>query len=800
MADQMVLKAQKWVNSTYNGVPGYNACPENGKTGWSTMYSLIRALQRELGITTLSDSFGPTTMAKLAERGGIPDNEKNSNIIHIVQSALFCKGYHAGDINGIYGKSTVDAIIKMLSDMGNGSSVSSMHPKMVKALLTMDAYVLVPGGVDKVRKIQQWLNGKYWLKSTFYFVPCDGVFSRDVQTALMKAIQYELGVPEESATGNFGPSTQAGLRAHQLTKGDTGIFVQMFSAAAVANGPAWFKTTSGEYEPREASFTSTYDDQLVSYIRAFQEFAQLTKNGNGDYQTWAQLLVSMGDADRAATACDTRFTITASRAAALKKAGYEAVGRYLDEAPGGTLDKPIKPGELETIFKAGMRCFPIFQYDAYKLEHFSYPTGYQHGLKAHERAKHYGFNRGTVIYFAVDYDATNEDITSNILPYFHGVVSALRSQGGRYVPGVYGSRNVSGRVTNEAYVQWAFVSGMSWGFSGNLGFPLPKNWSFNQIKEFKFTTGSDTFDLDRVVHKTGADFGVSSINKPNTPTDSFITYIKQLYDLAVAYGKGDPNLLVMDYVRSRRYNDVQWKTLLGAADAGFISYAESNGMSIDSSFTDSFTGAELGSEHLLATMCGHYKIAQPGGNLTNRGDVAGWGGDLATFYGEWRRDIKEYPDGRPYCAARLAKPDVFSSFGYADLLEDADGYLIAKAIKGGKNIVDAFKDYYINGGNLTRFKRYYNERFHGSNQGVVDVAYNFFAQQDDNIINAGITFLINTTGGIPTIAPGALAYEKLQSFLLGFADRLQERVGAETRLRATYTARHGDPRVQKAAN
>src|SRR5690606_18647847 len=141
---------------------------------------------------------------------------------------------------------------------------------------------------------------------------------------------------------------------------------------------------------------------------------------------------------------------------------------------------------------------------------------------------------------------------------------------------------------------------------------------------------------------------------------------------------------------------------------------------------------------------------------------------------------------------------VFSSFGYADLLEDVDGYLIAKAIRGGETIVDAFKDHYVNGGNLTRFKRYYNDRFHGSNQGVVDVAYNFFAEQDDSVIIAGITFLINSTGGYPTIAPGALAYEKLHSFLLGFADRLQERVGAETRLRATYTALHGDPREQKA--
>ncbi|MEC4016282.1 hypothetical protein [Streptomyces sp. H27-D2] len=62
-----------------------------------------------------------------------------------------------------------------------------------------------------------------------------------------------------------------------------------------------------------------------------------------------------------------------------------------------------------------------------------------------------------------------------------------------------------------------------------------------------------------------------------------------------------------------------------------------------------------------------------------------------TFYGEWRRDHDRYPDGRAYGKARLAKPGVLTSFGYTDLIEDADGYLIAKAVKGGKNIADAFR-------------------------------------------------------------------------------------------------------------
>lgn len=50
MADEMVLETQKWLNKTYGNVSGFGSVPENGKTGWDTIYGLIRATQVELGI------------------------------------------------------------------------------------------------------------------------------------------------------------------------------------------------------------------------------------------------------------------------------------------------------------------------------------------------------------------------------------------------------------------------------------------------------------------------------------------------------------------------------------------------------------------------------------------------------------------------------------------------------------------------------------------------------------------------------------------------------------------------------
>ena len=44
MADAMVLEVQQWLNATYGNVSGFEAAPENGLTGWPTIYSLRMGL------------------------------------------------------------------------------------------------------------------------------------------------------------------------------------------------------------------------------------------------------------------------------------------------------------------------------------------------------------------------------------------------------------------------------------------------------------------------------------------------------------------------------------------------------------------------------------------------------------------------------------------------------------------------------------------------------------------------------------------------------------------------------------
>jgi hypothetical protein len=145
MADEQVRRAQQWVNQTYGAVPGYVAAPENGRTGWPTMYSLTRALQHEAGLSAeqLSDTFGPTTLARVTSTFGEIGEASPQNVITLVQCGLYCKGYDGDGLSGLYGSGTGGSVESMRSNMGFMDGKTTLSPKEFKALLTMDAYVVV---------------------------------------------------------------------------------------------------------------------------------------------------------------------------------------------------------------------------------------------------------------------------------------------------------------------------------------------------------------------------------------------------------------------------------------------------------------------------------------------------------------------------------------------------------------------------------------------------------------------------------------------------------------------------------
>ncbi|GGS05304.1 hypothetical protein GCM10010252_49990 [Streptomyces aureoverticillatus] len=498
MADELVRRAQRFINTTYNNgaALGISKLPEDGRTGWPTMYALTRALQYEMGIKSLSNAFGPTTLSTLESKfpklngSTVP----SANFCRILQSALYCKGYDGGDIDGKYNSRVEAAVTRLKKNMGVDGVYpgGSLEPKVVKGLLNMDAYTTVNGGSDAVRSVQQWLNGRYVKRRDFFTIPCDGHHSRDVAKSMLLAIQYELGMADGTANGVFGNGTQKGLRSHKVAVGTTGTWARLFTAAMILN-------------KRDVSF-GNFTSTVAAGVKQFQKFSKLPVTGVGDFQTWASLLVSYGDQSRKGTACDCVTMVTPPRAEALKSAGYKYIGRYLYNPSSTSLpEKQIQPLELATIKQYGLRCFPIYQTWSRSADYFSPTQGAIDAFNAMEWARYHGFRPGTIIYFAVDYDAMDGEVSEYVIPHFRAVARTLGENSG-YGVGVYGPRNVCQRVADAGYAAASFVSDMSSGFSGNLGYPLPTNWAFDQIATVKVGSGDGAIEIDNNI-ASGRDTG-----------------------------------------------------------------------------------------------------------------------------------------------------------------------------------------------------------------------------------------------------------------------------------------------------
>lgn len=515
----MVQEAQKWLNDTYSGREGFIPIKDpDGKTGWTTMYALTRALQIELGIATPADNFGTGTLSALQSKyGNITEGfSANPNIVKIIQCGLYCKGYNPTLISGVFGPKTFEAVKAMHSDIvGVGYGDGVVTPKLFKALLTMDAYIPVNNGSYEIRQVQQWLNRKYINRLNFFYSPCDGHFSRNIQKNLVYALQYEIGMSDSVANGNFGPGTQQGIKDNPIAVGSvdsTKNFVKLFQGAMIFNGYS-------------VPFDGVFSNSLSDKVKTFQEFVALPLTGKGDFSTWASLLVSTGDPSRKGTACDCSTTVTPERAKALYDAGYRVVGRYLTNAGNSTFNKKIQPGELDVIKYAGLNVFPIYQTYGSFSPYFNEYSGRVDLERAVSAAEKFGFPFGTIIYFAVDFDAMDTDITNNIIPYFKSLAAGMAVR--KYKVGVYGPRNVCIRVSEMGYSESSFVSGMSTGFSGNLGYPLPKDWAFDQISTISVGTGSGLIEIDNNI-SSGRDTGANVFNPvTNTLTATQIEVISK---------------------------------------------------------------------------------------------------------------------------------------------------------------------------------------------------------------------------------------------------------------------------------
>lgn len=695
--DEMVLKTQVYLNAMYGGTFGYEIIPENGKTGWTTIYALTRALQIELGITTTADSFGPTTTAKFNERfpNGIQQQSNGDNtednIYAIIQGALWCKGYSTG-ATGItkhfYG-GTGSAIMALKTDAGLTNPTSTVTLEVMKALLSMNQYVVVygMGGTSKIRTIQQYLNSKYM--NYIGLAPCDGIYAREMNQAMIKVLQAIEGFSVSEATGYFGAGTKS--RLPLLPSVTNAEATYLFRAALCCNG-------------YDVSLSTSWDAALERVITQFQNDMLLEVTKMADVNTWMALLVSRGNTDRASNGCDTRFEITDERLATLKANNYQVVGRYLT---GGSF-KELREGEAERIIAGGMKMYPIFQESGADLGYFTEERGAIDAEKSTAAARKYGMPIDTIIYFAVDTDPQNTDITEKILPYFKGLSEHFDPD---YKIGVYGTRNVCTQVCEKGYAVTSFVSDMSYGFSGNMGFKIPENWNLDQYYEIKTSESGWDFDLDKTMYS--GRFPVvehiehSTYQRPDIPVQTglsvldIIGYIESLE--YVYYNSYKPSwnkspldvvLGVTNYLRNKDYAGFAWYfTTANPIDTDFVDHIEKEeGWVLEGlkpfigenriNLSDAGIGS-IDLAHLAATLEGYLSTGLPPSFW------AGWGGDLATGMADTQNRYEKQNDagyeiyaGKDVKAiAEMTVGNVDSRCNYSDFCCDFDAYGIKKIIE-----------------------------------------------------------------------------------------------------------------------
>lgn len=543
MADANVKSAQKYLNSMYGHRSEWVTLEEDGKTGTTTIRGIIRAFQIQNGVEVVGEA-GPVTLQKfksLSEISKMDPNDESDPNVCLIQCALFCKGYAAGGITGIYYTSGVNAVKQLQGDAG--LPITGVIDWKVWSALLSFSWFTEPANPSiewdpKIRTIQQQLNSSY--ADYLNVRACDGVMSRETALSLIGALQAEEGIlsPDETITNlnelNFGEQTTA-LFPGPLTQGNNKTKFNL-----IAQYGLYFNG----YDP--GNFEGIYDSTMRAAVTNFQDFYALTgivndANGEIGYQTMMSLLVSRGDTARPAFACDCSTVLNSRQASDLVSAGYQVIGRYLTGTVGGTRSKALTKAEITRITNAGLRIFPIYQDGGYYLEYFkSSSRGSSDAITAIQTAIRLGFPYGTTIYFAVDFDCLPQDVDDYIVNYFteiNGIFSSTLNAE-QYKIGVYGPRQLCAEMFSRMLAVSSFVSDMSRGFTGNCGYPLPINWSFDQFFEENFDSSPD-FAIDKVALSTDLtkDKGCISFNQSDPITDaerinSF--YMKYLRKFAAA--------------------------------------------------------------------------------------------------------------------------------------------------------------------------------------------------------------------------------------------------------------------------
>lgn len=197
--------------------------------------------------------------------------------------------------------------------------------------------------------MQQYLNGRF--SNIIGILPCDGIYQRDTNTALIYALQRAEGMAADVANGIYGQKTIDNCPV--LSEGSTDTdAVRILQYGLLVNG---FTDI-----PTNGQFTSAVGDAVAAFSTMMN--LEPTTGRIAGNRVIKGLLTSNGDTTRDSIACDTSKQLTSSDVALLRKYGFSIVGRYLTGSVGNAFTpKNLTASEIKSITDGGMSIFPIYQ-------------------------------------------------------------------------------------------------------------------------------------------------------------------------------------------------------------------------------------------------------------------------------------------------------------------------------------------------------------------------------------------------------------------------------------------------------
>lgn len=530
MPDSNIIAAKNYLNSYYKGNPSWIPI-KSDYTGVELISGIIRGFQISCGLSSPTGEVGPATLNKMKSIPKIklmdPQDEP-SPFVCLIQCALFAKGYPAGGITGIYYKTGEAAIASMQEDAGLPVT-KIIDWKVWAGLLSYNWFTKAYGGDGKLQRIQRQLNADW--SDVIGVQACDGIMSRNTALSLLGALQAALNVSTDYIFNfnnlNFGPATKNAFikQVGNLMSGYND------EKRVPLNKIAQYGLYFNGCDPYD--FNGNFDITTKSAVSKFQnKYALLNLGLDAEgvigITTMMSLITSKGNTDRPSLACDTSTVLNQQQAKDLRSAGYQIVGRYLTGTVGfgaSERSKALTVTEIKYLRNAGLTVFPIFQ-DGGTARHFDNSLqGYSDATDAILAANRLGFTTGTTIYFAVDFDCTEDEATNLILPYFRAVKQTFSTiYPNKYKVGIYASRQVCSMAYEKGLTEYSFVSDMSTGFVGNLGHPIPENWAFDQFYELGTINdnqfqSSPNFDIDKVA-VSGKDYGCKTFDEREELTEA----------------------------------------------------------------------------------------------------------------------------------------------------------------------------------------------------------------------------------------------------------------------------------------